>query len=197
MDNAQRVTGQATLPASLSDRPVDAVREVSDVVATLTLMTNLQLQAWLDQEDEHVAQIIRKHGWFIQFVSGETIEPPPTFAYTVGLFGLGHPELVVTGVSFETASWLLNHLGSRIRAGENLLPGSLLSFGDSPRRVLVEKLPNPGEILLSANRHYQRPAEASVPAYQVTYDDKQGRFPSDPGFADEPDLQPRPGTWRA
>jgi hypothetical protein len=42
-------------------------------------MTDTALQAWLDQEDEHVAQTIRKHGLFIQFVSG----------------GLGHPELVV------------------------------------------------------------------------------------------------------
>jgi Domain of unknown function (DUF4262) len=160
-------------------------------------MTNSQLQAWLDQEDQHVAQTIRKHGLFIQFVSGGTSHPPPAFAYTVGLFGLGHPELVVLSVNSETASGLLNHLGARVRAGDNLIPGSLLAFDEWPHRVTVEELPNPGEILFSANRHYQRPVEASVPAYQLTYDDMQGRFPWDPGYDNEPDLQPRPGTWRA
>jgi hypothetical protein len=158
-------------------------------------MTNPQVQAWLDQEDEHVAQTIRKHGVFIQFVSGDETEPE--FAYTVGLFGLGHPELVVLNVGMDTAGALLNHLSDRIRAGENLMPGSLLSFDKWPHRVTVEQLPNPGEILFAANRHYQRPPEASLPAYQLTYDDKQGRFPWDPGYSNNPGIQPRPGTWRA
>jgi hypothetical protein len=85
---------------------------------------------------------------------------PPAFAYTVGLFGLGHPELVVLSVDTGTAGGLLNHLGERIRAGDNLVPGSLLTFDEWPDRVTVEELPNPGETLLSANRHYQRPPEA-------------------------------------
>jgi len=160
-------------------------------------MTDSQLQAWLDQEDEHVAQTIRKYGRFIQFVSNDSGDSPPAFAYTVGLFGLGHPELVVLSVDTGTAGGLLNHLGERIRAGDNLVPGSLLTFDEWPHRVTVEEIPNSGEILLSANRHYQRPPEASVPAYQLTYDDKQGRFPWDPGYSNSPALQPRPGTWRA
>ena len=35
-----------------------------------------------------------------------------------------------------------------------------------------------------------------LPPYQLTYDDEQGRFPWDEGYADA-DIQPRPGTWRA
>jgi hypothetical protein len=160
-------------------------------------MTNSQIQAWLDQEDQHIAQTIRKHGQFIQLVMGDPDERLASFAYTVGLFGLGHPELVVLSVDGGTACGLLNHLGDRIRAGENLVPGSLLSFEDWPHRVVVEELPNPGHIVFSANRHYQRPDEASVPAYQLTYDDLQGRFPWDPGYSNEAYLQPRPGTWHA
>jgi hypothetical protein len=75
--------------------------------------------------------------------------------------------------------------------------GSLLSFDEWPHRITVEEIPNPGEILLSANRHYLRPAEASVSGYQLTYDDVHGRFPWDPDYANPPNLQPRPGTWRA
>jgi hypothetical protein len=160
-------------------------------------MINSQAQAWLDQEDQHVAQTIRKHGVFIQFVGGDETEVPPIFAYTVGLFGLGHPELVVCSVGMATSAAVLNELAYRIRDGDNLIPGALLAFEHWAHRVTVEDLPNPGDILFAANRHYQRPAQASVPAYQLTYDDKQWRFPWDVGHANAPNLQPRPGTWRA
>ncbi len=160
-------------------------------------MSDAQMQAWLDQEDTMVAQTIRRYGLFVQLVGGDPGDVPPAFAYTVGLFGLGHPELVATGLDPGTAPALLNHLADRVRAGENLLPGQLLSFDEWPHRVVVEALPNPGEILLAANRHYQRPPEHSVEAYQLTYDDLQGRFPWDPGYANRPEIQPRPGTWQA
>jgi hypothetical protein len=104
-------------------------------------MTDPQLQAWLDQEDEHVTQTIRKHGLFIQYVAGDRNERPPTFAYTVGLFGLGHPELVVLSTDEGTALGLLNRLGDRVRAGDNLVAGQLLSFEEWPHRVTVEEVP--------------------------------------------------------
>jgi hypothetical protein len=120
----------------------------------------------------------------------------PAFAYTVGLFGMGHPELLIFGVSPDDAATILNTLGERIRAGDNLVPGQLLTHTDWRRRIVVEKLPNPGEIVFSANRHYGRPPGFSVPVLQLSYDDANGRFPWEPGFA-EAGTQPRPGTFRA
>jgi len=78
-----------------------------------------------------------------------------------------------------------------------LIPGEVLTFEQWGHRIAVEQLPNPAQILFSANRHYRRPDEASVPAYQLTYDDLEGHFPWDEGYANPPHLQPRPGTWRA
>lgn len=158
-------------------------------------MTDPQTQAWLDQEDMMVAQTIRKHGVLIEWINGDEHDVPPAFAYTVGLFGLGHPELVVCSLEPHSSSGLLNHLSERVRGGDNFVAGQLLMFEEWPHRVVVEHLPNPGEILLVANRHYQRPPEASVPAYQLTYDDLGGRFPWDDGYRNDPRLQPRPGTW--
>jgi hypothetical protein len=65
---------------------------------TLCRMTSdPQTIAWLDQEDAHLAQTIRVHRWAVQYV-GEGEEPDePAFGYTIGLYGLGHPELVVVG----------------------------------------------------------------------------------------------------
>jgi hypothetical protein len=162
--------------------------------------------AWLDQEDAHIGTIIRRYGWFIQYVYGDPICTEPgcscsdqdsvPFAYTVGLFGMNHPELLIFGVSQETAGGVLNELGDRIRAGEDLLPGQLVTFERWQHKIVPEDVPNPGEIVLSANRFYSRPAELSVPVLQLTYDDKAGRFPWNPGYA-APDMQPRPGTFRA
>lgn len=162
-------------------------------------------QAWLDQQDATVADIIRRHGWFIQYVGGRLCSAPGcdcsdeegvAFAYTVGLFGLGHPELLILGVDPPTAQGVLNELGERVRAGTALLPGQPITFEQWPHRIVPEEVPNPGAIVFVANRFYQRPAEASVPVLQLSYDDTAGRFPWEDGYA-APHLQPRPGTFRA
>lgn len=162
-------------------------------------------QAWIDQHDAHIASVIRRHGWYIAYVGGgscgcpechggETDNPP--FAYTVGLFGLAHPELLIFGVDPETASGVLNSLGEGVRADEPILPGQMIEFEEWPHRIVPEPVPNPGEIVFEANRFYERPDEHSVPVLQLTYDDTEGRFPWEDGYA-APELQPRPGTFRA
>ncbi|HEX6196661.1 MAG TPA: DUF4262 domain-containing protein [Jiangellaceae bacterium] len=167
-------------------------------------MADTQTQAWLDQEDTKVAQLIRRYGWFIQYVGDVPCDHPechepgggPPFAYTVGLFGLGHPELLIFGAPRGTAAGVLNNLGERIRSGENLIVGQLITFTEWPHRIVTEDVPNPGEIVFAANRHYCRPPEYSVPVIQLSYDDKAGRFPWEDGYA-APEMQPRPGTFKA
>ncbi|MGY2004480.1 DUF4262 domain-containing protein [Blastococcus sp. SYSU DS1024] len=160
------------------------------------MTTDPQTLAWLDQEDSRLAQTIRAHRVAVQYVMrGEESDEPP-FGYTVGLFGVGHPELVVVGVDHETASAMLNTVADLVLAGRDLVPGELLVL-DRDRRLAVEALPNPADVLFSANRFYQRPDEFSVPAYQLTWTHDGGIFPWDPGYPCPPACQPRPGTWRA
>lgn len=176
----------------------------------MTLAPDPSIQAWLDQDDKHTAETIRKYGTCIQYVGGDECsccarfgiapqvdEQRAPFAYTIGLYGLGHPELAIVGVDPRTASAVLNDVSARIRAGHDLLPGELLTFEGWTHRVTVETVPNPAEIAFGANRFYQRPDEHSVPLLQLTYDDKSGRFPWDAGYANAPSVQPRPGEWRA
>lgn len=164
------------------------------------------IEAWLDQEDAHIGAIIRRYGWFIQYVNGDAGCTAPgcdgrgqdsfPFAYTVGLFGMNHPELLILGVPQQTAGGVLNDLGAQIRSGRNLLPGELTTFKNWPHRIIPEEVPHPGLIVFSANRFYQRPPEHSVPVLQLSYDDKSGRFPWEPDYA-APEMQPRPGTFTA
>jgi len=161
--------------------------------------------AWADQANAKMASVIRRHGWAVQYVGGPCCDRPgcgggdgdgPPFAYTVGLFGLGHPELLVFSLPPETASGVLNGFGERVRRGEHLIPGQLLTLSDGHHRFVAEEVPNPGEIAFSANDFYQRPPQASVPLLQLSYDDGTGIFPWDDGYP-VPGSQPRPGTFRA
>jgi Domain of unknown function (DUF4262) len=164
---------------------------------------DVQIQAWNDQEDAYDTELVRRHGWKINYIFAcEVIEPAsdagegPPFAYTVGLFGLHHPELVILGVTPETAAGVLNTLGDRIRAGASLMPGTLVGFDEWPHRIIPEQVPNPGEIVFGANRFYDRPSWFSVPVLQLSHDDCNGRFPWEPDYAAH-HMQPRPGTYRA
>jgi hypothetical protein len=161
----------------------------------------MDIQAWLDQEDAHIADCIRRFGWMALFVGGGTCgrpgctSPPddgPSFAYTIGLFGIAHPELLVVGLSPERAGGVLEDLAGRVLAGETLVPGVPVGVEGWGSPIVPEPVPDPGEVVLWANSFYRRPPEHSVPVLQLTYADDAGRYPWDDGYA-TPHLQPRPG----
>ena len=168
-------------------------------------MNDAQAIAWMDQEAAVTTANVREYGVHIVYVGGGTCTAPgcdggdpgdPDFGYTVGLFGLGHPELLILGAGQDTTFGVLNELHDRVRAGADLVPGQLLTFAPWPHRIIVETLSNPGEIVFEANRFYQWPDEFSVPVFQLSYDDIAGRFPWESGYA-APEKQPRPGMFRA
>jgi hypothetical protein len=156
-----------------------------------------QTVAWLDQEDAHLAQTIRTHRWAVQFVGPGDDPAEPSFGYTVGLFGLGHPELVIVGLGCDNTHGILQRVARMVADGRDLVAGELLQWSDWGGLIVVEQVPNPGEVVLSANRFYERPAEFSVPAYQLTWSHADGSFPWDEAYPCGPECQPRPGTWRA
>ena len=166
---------------------------------------SVRRQAWIDQENANLKALIRKHGWSIQYVGGDSCSAPgcdhpeadgPAFGYTIGLFGLGHPELLIFGCPPETTAGILNDLGNRIRKGSDLVPGQIVTFENWPHRVIPEPVPNPGEIAFSAQDYYRCPIDDPVPLLQLSYDDTKGRFPWEDGYA-TPELQPRPGSFSA
>jgi hypothetical protein len=167
--------------------------EAAPTVLAMNSASNARTAAWNDQEDRRVAELIRRYGCFIQAVAGGHGHPP--FAYTVGLFGLGHPELIIFGLDHESAGHCLNWFFDRIRSGADLTPGEIVEPAGAGTRFLVEEFPDPGAALYAANRHYQRPREASVPAYQLTWD-VRGAFPWEPGYPYSAGLQPRRGEYR-
>ena len=155
---------------------------------------NGDVESWLAQEDARADAVIARHGWLVQAVLGDG-RRRPDLAYTVGLWGLGHPELVVFGLPADTAQPVLNDLGERVRAGTTLRARDVLSFDPWPHRVHLLAVPHPERVLFQAVRTYGRP----VPALQAVWDDAAGRFPWEAGYTVPRWLQPMPGThaWRA
>ncbi len=156
-----------------------------------------QTTAWLDQEDAHLARTIRQHRWAVQYVGSGEEDDEPSFGYTIGLFGLGHPELVVVGLGGDSTHAMLDRVAGLVADGRDLVPGEQLTWADRDTGLVVEVLPNPGEVVLGANRFYQRPPEYSVPAFQLAWSHADGHFPWEDGYPCGPECQPRPGTWRA
>ncbi|USQ76469.1 DUF4262 domain-containing protein [Ornithinimicrobium cryptoxanthini] len=118
------------------------------------------------------------------------------FCYTTGLHGIGHPELLVLGLARDLSTHLLNMVAQQVTGHhQDLMPGQLV-----PRiglRILVEEIPNPGMVIFRANDYYDRSLVDSVPAYQLTWADPDGRFPWEKGHVSGAWGQPRPGTYRA
>ncbi|HEY0508410.1 MAG TPA: DUF4262 domain-containing protein, partial [Blastococcus sp.] len=81
------------------------------------MTTDPQTLAWLDQEDAHLAQTIRAHRWAVQYVGAGDEPDEPAFGYTIGLFGLGHPELVLVGLGARTTHSILGRVAGIVADG--------------------------------------------------------------------------------
>ena len=120
------------------------------------------LAAFFDQEDARLADQIRRFGFSVQMIGGGRCSVPGCcaplstrpFAYTVGLFGIGHPELVVVGLDISESSRALNAVGRTVLDGGRIMPDVEMTASGWSRRFVAEAVPNPGDIAVNANRFY-------------------------------------------
>ncbi|WP_447643932.1 DUF4262 domain-containing protein [Nocardioides zeae] len=94
-----------------------------------------------DELTAELAGQARMHGHAIIAVAGG--EDGPSFAYTVGLAALEHPELLVVMESQETAYALLNDLAFRVRDGRLRLDRPAVFAADATGRYDAAAAPVP------------------------------------------------------
>lgn len=167
---------------------------------------NAKDTAWLDQEDAWMRNTVRKNGWAITYVGNEGCTYPgcecgaeadatdTVFGYTVGLHGLGQPELVLYGCDPGTTSLVLNTLGRWIRDGGQPRCGvdhTIDGFGSALQFAWV---PNPEEILYTAYRFYPPEAVGYIRALHV-YWQVGHRYPWEAEYALPKFVQPLPGEF--
>ncbi len=145
--------------------------------------TEAALTAYEDQRLRAITDSIRRCGVAVTHVSPRAdacaccarlgplaqADDSTQFAYTTGLFGIGHPELLVFGLEPGPALAVLQAMSWRVRRSRDLMPGESVSVREPRLRLLVEWLPDPGSMLLEANWFYARPREHSVPGLQLTW----------------------------
>jgi hypothetical protein len=131
---------------------------------------------------------IRRGGWVVQYVEGER----SPFAYTIGLFDHGLPELLVTGLPPKEAVWLLNTFARRMSAGGRPASGHQL-FLPAGTRVEIVDVEHPDAHMRMAIA-LEGP---DVTAVQLVWADGRGRWPWGPGFDDGHRRQPVLGARTA
>lgn len=121
---------------------------------------------------------IEEFGWETLLIKGE---PESRFAYTAGAYDtLGVPELIVVGLTLETADQALDLAIEQLREGVDLRHGKHREIvGEVP----IETRPVTREWYehLMRRTHWYYGGE-TVPALQIVYPDLQGRFQWEEGF---------------
>jgi hypothetical protein len=145
----------------------------------------VQSQQWLDQMDARIREAIRKYGWYCMAVEGEEEHGQPGFAYTIGLTGFGHPELLAYGLHPSYAHKLFGALVRKVRSGTTLTEETELTLPIwtvhlHQQAVRFMPVPSPRWSLLWAADAYK---PAPIQALQVVWADGKGQFPWEPGYA--------------
>lgn len=136
-------------------------------------MTSERFIHQVDQYDAWQRETIRHHGWALQAVLGEEESPP--FVYTIGLYGFGHPELILFATSQATAATVLNDLGELVRGGRILEPGERVALPSGGVHLLA--FPESEHWLYAAHDLYG----GSVPAMLVVPADDLVETPGEDG----------------
>lgn len=131
----------------------------------------------MDALELKLRQDIDNYGWHVLNVfPGESA---PGFSYSVGLFRtLGHPEIVIIGLSPQIRHQLINLVGEKIRGGSHFGDGTISSeilkdydciFKEVPLHVYED-------FFGRAIDFYQG---ESFPVLQLVYPDREGLWPWD------------------
>jgi hypothetical protein len=129
-----------------------------------------------------VRGLIAEHGVAIQGVFPAEDDPGVCFAYTVGLTGRHHPELMITGnVPFEVSQGILNDVARDVIAGTlRVAPGDRLGGyleGDLPPLVAAGPVAAHGDVgRIGIARRIYGPVARAV---QLVWPDRAGLYPWD------------------
>jgi hypothetical protein len=137
--------------------------------------------ATIEDYFDEVRATIRKHGWFVQYIESDRVP----FAYTIGLDDWDLPELMITAVSPQRATRLLNRVAADMVRGHVPNPGQQIAIPGGPL-VEVVKVDHP-EAHLRFAMVFGRP---DLRALQLVWADGRGRWPWSATFCDGRRRQP-------
>lgn len=136
-----------------------------------------------DAIEGKLRQDVEKYGWHVLGVFAQD-SAAPGWSYSTGLFHtLGHPEIVIVGLSSDTRHVLINDVGNAIRDGRRFEDGTLSSEFLEGYDCLFKQVP----VYLyeayfgRAIGFYQG---TDFPVLQLVWPDRSKRWPWDEGIAE-------------
>jgi hypothetical protein len=143
-----------------------------------------------DEPFHELVGLIERHGWAVRMVAPLLGEEGMTFAYTVGLTAMGHPEVVEQGLPNDVGQAFLNVVGEEVRRGRRFEAGSIVTDLSTGRQPVAFLRVGDTSGLTAVKLVYRE-----VDALQLVWSDTAGRLPWEPGFGPGPDRQPLLGSW--
>jgi Domain of unknown function (DUF4262) len=120
-------------------------------------------------------EIADRTGWAVQSIERWRDRPP--WSYTLGLSQFGRPELVVTGMEWESAVWLLDGAAGHMMHAADPVPGEQVAWEDGPLTEVVT-VAEPWAHLNMAVELYG----PKIRALQLVHADDHGHWPWDAYF---------------
>lgn len=145
------------------------------------------LEQKMEGLDAKVMENMDKYGIHIVGVHGSSEEP--TFAYSVGMFKLGQPEVIILGMPFQTAMFFINDVFAEVEAGKAFADGEVIPEFAQGRDAKPLGLAFKAVSDAVADE-YVRVALNTVKKHggswhgllQMVWPDRQNRFPWDPEY---------------
>jgi hypothetical protein len=137
--------------------------------------------ATIDDYFDEVRATIRKCGWFVQYIEDDRTP----FAYTIGLADWELPELMITCVSPQRATRLLNRVAGDTVRDRALPAGRQLTIPGGPLIEIVD-IDHPDAHLKFAVAF----GGPDIRAQQLVWADGHGRWPWSAEFCDGRRRQP-------
>lgn len=143
-------------------------------------MVQWQLPEPEDDADRKLLADVANHGWHLVGVHAD--REGPGFVYSVGLLHtLGHPEILIMGLSHSTGAQLINLMGDGIGAGQRYEAGQ--RYYDLAKGLSLA--------FVRMNQRYYRDylgyalwfyRTLDFPVLQCVWPDKTGVFPWEKGY---------------
>ena len=138
-----------------------------------------QLRTPADPSDRKLLEDVEQFGWHACLIPED--EEGPGFAFTVGLlYSYGHPELLALGLSLEASHGLLSAAVERIQAGEELSEGPVSGLVEGFELYSAPIDAGYLREYLGYALWFYKSLGTPIPALQLVWPDKTGRFPWQP-----------------
>jgi hypothetical protein len=136
----------------------------------------------------HLEELIAVHGQAVIGIWPDQPRGLPALNYSIGLQDHSLPEIVLTGVLHQTAVPIINAIADWLKARGSapaeaeILPDGFIGDGFHARFRQLSKLEVEENLIMAVFRSSQSGRDAPE-AFQIVYQDPQGRWPEEDGYS--------------